>query len=642
MDSLAPTDDDASRAHVVPRRLWPLMLGALGVVYGDIGTSPLYTMRECLAALTHEAGAFTPRDVIEVLSLIFWALTLVITVKYLTFIVRADNRGEGGIFALLALLPERLRGGSRDGLPALTLLVIFGAALLYGDGAITPAISVLSAVEGLRVAQPELSQTVVLVVTVAILIALFAVQRRGTGAIGALFGPVMLVWFLALSVLGIWQIARYPAVLAALSPHHAVGYFFHHGPRGFLILAAVVLAVTGGEALYADLGHFGRTPMRRAWLMLVMPALVLSYFGQAALVLRDPSAADNPFFHLVPTGPATVALVALSSIATVIASQALISGIYSLTRQAMQLGLFPRVSMQHTAAEQEGQIYSPEMNTGLAIACIALVVIFRESSALAAAYGIAVTGTMTVTSVVYVVVLVSSFGWPRGRALALLVLFLALDLPFLIANLTKISHGGAAPVLMAAALTLVMVVWREGRRRLAEFYVDAHRAFDESWQRLEPLIEVRTPGLGIFMASTDRGLPPMLPHIVARTHVLPEMVLLLTVQTESRPTVPLKDRVAVTPLGHGFTRMILRFGYMETPDVPRALRVAVARRQLAVDLERATYYLARERVLGGGGGEMPGVLESLFGFLQRNAVNADRHFRIPNKNVIELGQLIDL
>ena len=620
------------------------MLGALGVVYGDIGTSPLYTLKESLHAMhgfTH-ASALHAVDVIQVLSLIFWSLMLVVTGKYLVFILRADNRGEGGIFALLALLPERLRAGPTHRLSVIAVLIVVGAALLYGDGAITPAISVLSAIEGIRVASPDLSQTSVIVISIVILVVLFGIQSGGTRLLGLLFGPVMVVWFSTIAALGLIQIVRHPMVLQALSPHHAIAFFVHHGFAGIAILGSVVLAVTGGEALYADMGHFGRPPIRRAWLAFVLPALVLSYFGQGALVIANPEAAANPFFSLVPVGPATYALVVVSSIATIIASQALISGAFSLTRQAMQLGFFPRVTVKHTTTDQEGQIYIPEINRLLAVACIVLVLQFRESTNLAAAYGIAVTGTMTITSIAFAVVAVTTLGWSRRRAGALLVAMLAIDIPFLIANFAKVKDGGWVPLLLGAVIVFVMLVWHEGRRFLADLNIGQHRGFDEVWPELEKHIAGRTPGTGIFMASNDDGVPPVLMHHVQHTRALHRRILLVTVKTLDRPRVPLADRLQITPLRHGFHRVIIHLGYMEEPDVPRALRMAVARRDLDISLPAATWYLARERVLADGAGRMGEGVESVFAFLQRNAVNADRHFHIPREQVIEIGQQVDL
>ncbi|RYZ62173.1 MAG: potassium transporter Kup, partial [Proteobacteria bacterium] len=415
-----------------------LCLGALGVVYGDIGTSPLYTLKECLL-VTAERGPVQPADVYGILSLVFWALMLVVTVKYLLFIMRADNRGEGGIFALLALVPERLRTRGTQA-SWIAVLAVVGAALLYGDGAITPAISVLSAVEGLVIARPGMHEWVV-PLTVAILVGLFSVQRFGTAAVGKLFGPVMVVWFATLAVLGTSHIVHHPAVLGAMLPTHAVGYFARHGWHGYLILGSVVLAVTGGEALYADLGHFGIRPIRGSWTFFVMPALLLGYFGQGALVLEHPEAMANPFFAMVPPGPWTIVLVLLSSLATVIASQALISGAFSLTRQAMQLGYFPRVTIRHTARDAEGQIFIPQINTLLMVGCIALVLTFRSSTRLAAAYGIAVTGTMAITTILYYVVARTAWSWSLAKTLPLLVVFLVVDLAFFGANAFKFADG---------------------------------------------------------------------------------------------------------------------------------------------------------------------------------------------------------
>ncbi|HEX4459558.1 MAG TPA: KUP/HAK/KT family potassium transporter, partial [Polyangia bacterium] len=425
-DSAAPVSPPPAHApHAVHgKQLAALALGALGVVFGDIGTSPLYALKECVSS-EHGVPA-SPENVYGLLSLIFWALTMVVTVKYLTFIMRADNNGEGGILALLALVPERLRNG-KNGTTFLAAVILFGAALLYGDGVITPAISVLSAVEGLEVAAPEL-QPYVVPITCVVLILLFAIQSRGTGNIGKVFGPIMTLWFCSIGVLGAFYIARDPAILGAVSPLHAIRFFLHHGKASFVVLGSVVLAITGGEALYADMGHFGARSIRIAWYALVMPSLVLNYFGQGALLLQQPNAASNPFFAMVPAGALTYALVALSTVATVIASQALISGAYSLTRQATQLGYLPRVNVKHTSSHTEGQIYVGSVNWALAFCCLALVLGFRESSRLASAYGIAVTGTMGITSVVYFVVLRQDWKWPLWKALPLLILFLCWDL----------------------------------------------------------------------------------------------------------------------------------------------------------------------------------------------------------------------
>jgi KUP system potassium uptake protein len=635
--------DQSERLHGPGNtRVLAMIIGALGVVFGDIGTSPLYTFHECLLQATGGKPVnVQPDDVYGALSLIFWSLTMVVTVKYMFFIMRADNKGEGGIFALLALVPLKLRSPPMAPLSIVAILVVVGASFLYGDGAITPAISVLSAVEGIVVAKPNLAAWVV-PITVVVLVGLFSIQSRGTSLIGKLFGPIMIVWFVTLAALGVYHVAMNPSVLRALSPTYGLAYFIDHGLPGILILGSVFLAVTGGEALYADMGHFGARPIKRAWLFLVMPSLVVSYFGQGALVLRDPEAADNPFFHMVPNGTATFALVVLAGVATVIASQAMISGSYSLTRQAMQLGFFPRVTIKHTAGDQEGQIYIPEINWFLAIACIILVLTFRESTRLAAAYGIAVTCTMTITSLIYALVLVTNRKWPVWRAGLVLLMFLSFDVPFLLANATKIKDGGYVPLLLGGAVVLIMLVWHHGRYLVARVYSTRYSSFDDAWATISQKVAQRVGGVGVFMASSDQGVPPILVHLVERTRSLHKIILLLTVVTKESPVVENKDRISVEEIGHGFWRVHLHYGFMQQPNVPKALDLAVRRRVLDVDLDEVTYYLARERILANPGGEMGVVLESMFGFLSRNAVNADRYFRIPHSQVIEVGAQIDL
>lgn len=632
---------DASRAHVAPRKMTALVLGALGIVFGDIGTSPLYALRESLLHTTAGGRALEERDVLQALSLVFWALMVVISAKYLMFITRADNKGEGGLFALLALVPERLRHGPKRQLGTVAVLVVIGSSLLYGDGAITPAISVLSAVEGIAVARPELSRFIV-PLTVVILLGLFMIQKRGTGSLGILFGPICLLWFFCIGAIGAFHIAKYPGVLSAVSPHHAAQYFLEHGPHGLLILGAVFLAVTGGEAMYADMGHFGGPkPIRRGWWLIVAPALLLSYFGQGSLAIREPAAVANLFYETVPKGPATFALVALASAATVIASQALISGAFSLTRQAMQLGFFPRVTIRHTAAEQEGQIYIPEVNWLLGVGCIVLVLGFGSSGAMAAAYGVAVSTTMLITTCVFLVVAAARLGW-RKRAVAFGVAFIAVDLPFVVANGAKFLDGGWVPVALALGVTLVMLVWYEGRRLIAAVYLSRFRSFDEVWPILQRTVSQRVGGTGIFMASADQGVPPILVHLAERSRLLHKQILLLTVVTRDQPIVEPRDRIDVAELGHGFWRVHVYYGFMQQPDVPRALNLAARRHVLQIDDEQVTWYLARERILARPGGQFPVVLERLFSFLMRNAVNADRYFQIPPEKVIEVGAQIDL
>ena len=616
-----------------------LTLGALGVVFGDIGTSPLYTLRECL----HQLGSdhASTEDVYGLLSLIFWSLTMVVTVKYLTFIMRADNHGEGGIFAMLAVIPERFRMTHSQRISWIALVVVIGAALLYGDGAITPAISVLSAIEGLTVAQPSMASAVV-PLTCVILLALFFIQKHGTGAVGVLFGPIMLVWFVTIGALGAYQVLKAPQILVALSPHHAVHYFTAHGMPGFLVLGSVVLAVTGGEALYADMGHFGARPIRLAWLTIAMPALVLCYFGQGALVLRNPAAIENPFFSMVPAGPATLALVGLSSASTVIASQALISGAFSLTRQAMQLGYFPRVTIRHTAAHTEGQIYIPQINWILAVGCLLLVVGFGKSERLASAYGIAVTGTMALTSIVYYVVMRRAWSWTRPIALGVLLLFLSFDIPFFAANTVKILDGGWVPVLIGLGFIAAMLIWSKGRTLIVEEYLSRSASVEDALPRLLARVVARVPGIGVFMSSSTTHVPPILVHVVERQRALHEHVLVFTVLTETIPEVPAERRLQVQSLGDGVHQVIASYGFMQQPDVPSILGDATSRLGLMFDPSEVTYYLGRETVQAGDAGAMGQFAESLFGYLQRNAVTADRHFKIPPRQVIEIGIQLDL
>ncbi|HEY8040395.1 MAG TPA: KUP/HAK/KT family potassium transporter [Polyangiaceae bacterium] len=625
----------SAESHAPSGPVGALALGALGVVFGDIGTSPLYTLQ---VAIAPAPGAGPDRaDVLGVLSLIVWALTMVVTVKYLAFVMRANNRGEGGILALLALVPEPDPRKRRARIGLLTLLVVAGAALLYGDGIITPAISVLSALEGVQLAAPGFKSAVV-PVTCFVLLALFAIQRRGTGGLGKVFGPVMLLWFLTIGVLGAWHVAKNPEVLAAISPRWGALYFVHHGWFGFAILGVVVLAVTGGEALYADMGHFGARPIRLAWYGLVFPSLVLCYLGQAALLLRDPSAMTNPFFAMVPTGAATYALVALATAATIIASQSLITGVFSLTHQAVQLGLFPRVTVTHTSHETEGQIYVPEMNWALCVACIALVLSFRESARLAAAYGIAVSGTMGITSYVYFVVTRRTWGWPMWKALPPLLLFLSFDLPFFGANLLKFWDGGWIPIVVAAAMLVIMVDWKVGRRVLNERITEQSPPLKDFLAELERYCPLRIPGAAIFLASNPEWTPPVLFTHARRIRALREKLVLLTVTTEHVPYVDREDRLSVEDLGKGVFRVIARAGFMETPNVPRLLAEA----KLPIDLEDATYFLGRETFLAGKGGKMGVFSEGLFAFLSRNARSATSWFGIPPDQVVELGMQLDL
>lgn len=625
------------------KQLLLMAYATLGVVYGDIGTSPLYAIRE---GVHHLGGTSASRDdVLGLLSLIFWSLVSVVAIKYAVFVMRADNKGEGGTFALLALVPPERRRTSTRGVGLTVGLAVVGAALLYSDGVITPAISVLSAVEGLELAAPQLHSWVI-PITLAVISVLFAIQRSGTAKLSRFFGPVMLLWFATLAILGAYHIAQNPEVLSALLPSHAVWYFVRHGLPGITVLGAVVLAVTGGEGLYADMGHLGRTPIRVAWFWFVLPALVIAYFGEGALVLRDPSALENPFFAMVPRGSWTIALVGLASCATVIASQSIISGLFSLTRQAMQLGLFPRVTVAHTDSGTEGQIYIPEVNWLLAAGCAFLVVSFRSSAALASAYGLAVTGSMTITSLLFYVVIRHRWGWSRAKSMGLVAAFLFVDVAFLSANVLKFKEGGYIPVLMALFLTGTMLIWNRGRALLVARYVKKYPRFEVAKSLLSPNIAARVPGVAVFMASSAEHVPPVLVHHVERSRSLHKTVLLLTVETAPVPFVEGKLRTRVEPLEMGFYRVVIAYGFMEQPHVIHALEQAVEAGLFAIEpkLEprRATYYLGRENIVGTGAGEMGMLAERCYGFLQRNAASADRHFGIPFKQVVELGTQLDL
>ena len=628
------------KAH--PGGLWRLTLCALGIVFGDIGTSPLYTLKECLLVLGRDRP-IEQADLFGILSLMFWALVMVVTVKYVVFVMQADRDGEGGILALLSLVPERFRLGPRGigGVSAMTLLAVIGAALLYGDGVITPAISVLSAVEGLAVASPALEPGVVPIACL-ILLGLFAIQKQGTGRVGRLFGPIMLVWFLTLAGLGLFQIVQRPDVLNALLPWHGVEFFQRHGLHGLLILGSVVLVVTGGEALYADMGHFGLRPIRRAWLGLVMPALVLAYLGQGALLLRQPAAASNPFYSLVPAGPATYALVVLASLATIIASQALISGAFSLTRQAMLLGFLPRVTIRHTAYESEGQIYIPEVNVLLGVGCIALVLTFRESVKLAAAYGLAVTGTMVVTTILYYLVIRHTWGWGRLPSLAVLLLFLAFDIPFLIANLFKVFDGGYVPMLIGASLIAAMLIWSRGRTAVMEGYSTQYGSFEEEWPTLRSLVVARVPGTAVFLATSRDHLPPVLVHQITRTRALHEAVVLLMVADEPVPEVPDAERATVERLGDGFVRITVRFGYMEQPLLMPCLERIAADERLPIDVGTATFFIGHSTVVAGHTGQWAFIPEAIFAYLKRNAVREEQRYGLPADQVMEIGEQISI
>jgi KUP system potassium uptake protein len=625
------TDHEPARRHAS----LGAALAALGVVYGDIGTSPLYALKECFAP---EYGvAPTAANVLGVLSLIFWSLNFVVSLKYLTFIMQADNRGEGGIMALLALLHPRHR--DRRTRRLLVGLALFGAALLYGDGVITPAISVLGAVEGIEVAS-SIPGWVVPILASAILVALFVFQNRGTARVGAVFGRVMVVWFVSIALLGIGGIMRHPEVIAAINPWHAITFFLGDWPRGFLILGAVVLVVTGGEALYADMGHFGRRPIRLGWFAVVLPALVLNYFGQGALLLDHPAAARNPFYSLVPSW-ALYPMVGIATAAAVVASQALISGAFSLTRQALQLGYSPRVTILHTSQTAIGQIYLPGVNRLLAVTCVLLVLVFQSTNNLASAYGIAVTGTMTITTVLFCTVARDRWHWPRWRVALVGALFLSVDLAFLGANLAKVASGGWLPLLIAVVIYVLMTTWKRGRESVASALRESALPLDLFLEDIRRRRPARVPGTAVFMTSDPAGVPVVLLHHLKHNKVLHETVVIMSIEGEEIPQVPREERLTLKSLGDGFHRVVGRYGFMETPDVP-ALLASLQRDGLRASPAETSFYLGRETLLPDGNSRMARWRKLLFIVMARNAQSATAFFNLPPNRVLELGARIQL
>jgi KUP system potassium uptake protein len=592
-------------------------------------------MRECFFG-SHSVPA-THENVLGVLSLIIYSLLLVISIKYIAIVMRADNQGEGGILALTALLPQG--NGHRARWAALVLLGIFGAALLYGDGMITPAITVLGAVEGLKVATPVFDPYVV-PIAVVILIAVFAIQRHGTHRVGRLFGPIMVVWFAAIAVLGIVWLIEKPVVLTAVDPRHALSFFRNHGWHGFAVLGAVFLVVTGGEALYADMGHFGKRPIRVAWFSLVLPALLLNYFGQGAMLLTNPAAAEQPFFLLAP-GWALLPLVVLATAAAIIASQALISGAFSLTQQAIQLGYCPRLDIEHTSHHEMGQVYVPQVNWALMISTIAIVVGFGSSTALAAAYGIAVTLTMVITAVLLQVVATERWGWPPIVASAVTGVFLTVDLAFFGANALKIAHGGWLPLVIGGLLFTLMTTWKTGRQLVAARLTARAVPIEQFLTTVDAMRPARVPGTAVFMTAQPRGTPPALAHNLRYNKVLHEHVVTLMVTTQPVPHVPADKQVSVRSLGHGVYDVAVRYGFMEDPNVPEAL--ALARTQgLELDEDDVTYFLGRETLIVTKAPGMTTWRERLFVLMARNAVRATTFFRLPPERVVELGVQVEI
>jgi KUP system potassium uptake protein len=641
--------------HPTGRRLAVLSLTALGIVYGDIGTSPLYALKEAFN-VNHE-HSFTPTDanVYGVLSLITWALIIVVSVKYLVFIMKADNRGEGGMMSLLALvLQQERRAGDGTKRAVLVLLAIFGTALLLGDGMITPAVSVLSAVEGLKVATLAFEKWVIVIV-LAILFGLFSLQRFGTARVGTLFGPITLVWFLVIGTLGAIEIAREPEILQALSPHHAVLFFMHHGVGGFFILGAVVLSVTGAEALYADMGHFGKRPIRIAWFAAAFPCLLLNYYGQGGLLLRDMNAAANPFYLLAPKW-FLYPLVGIATLAAIVASQAMISGGYSLAHQCVQLGFSPRLTIKHTSYKQAGQIYIPEVNKGLAIGCILLVLVFQSSERLTAAYGIAVTGAFAITTILYSVLARNRFAWSVAMIAAFLGVFLVTDLALLGANASKIPTGGWVTLVIALLIFIIMTTWKTGRTMLNSILQAGSLPMDLFLEDVARRKPHRVQGTAVFMTSSAEGVPVVLLHHLKHNKVLHEQVVLMSIKTEDYPEVLSEERLTLEKLSHGFYRVRVRYGFMETPDVPEIL-YRLRQAGLRARQNETTFYLGHERILVADKGRGPrtdtrtapeGMEEDMarwrkkvFVFLQRNARSATEFFGIPPNRVVELGAQVE-
>ncbi|WP_029582281.1 potassium transporter Kup [Bradyrhizobium sp. URHD0069] len=612
-----------------------LMLGSIGVVYGDIGTSPLYALREAVVAASGHAGSVNPQAVLGVLSLILWALIIVVTLKYVLILLRADNNGEGGTLALMALAQRAV--GHRAG--AIVLLGIISGALFYGDAVLTPALSVLSAIEGIKLVTVAFDPYVV-PLTVIILLALFAVQSRGTARVAAFFGPVMCIWFAVIAIAAVPPIMRQPEVLLALNPFYAVSFMIHHGIIGFVTLGAVFLAVTGAEALYADLGHFGKRPIQTAWLAMVLPSLALNYLGQGALLIADPKAIENPFFLMFPDW-ALIPMVGLATAATVIASQAVITGAYSLTRQAIQLGLLPRFEIRHTSEAHSGQIYIPRINMLLLISVMLLVLMFRSSSALASAYGISVTGTMVVTAMMGFVVIWKVWRWSPLAAAALIAPFLFLDLTFLAANLLKVFEGGWVPLALGAVVMLLMYTWRRGSRLLFE----KSRKLEFPLADLVAMLEKRPPqrvsGTAVFLTSDPVSAPTALLHSLKHYKVLHEKNVILTIEIARTPRIDLSERVRLEQISETFSKVTLRFGFMESPNVPKALAIA---RKLGwqFDIMSTSFFLSRRALKPAAHSGMPRWQDHLFISLSRTANDATDYFQIPSGRVVEVGTQVTI
>ena len=618
------------------RRLAALALGAIGVVYGDIGTSPLYTLQ---TTLSHDGMRPTPESIYGVLSLIFWAQILVVSLKYVVFIMRADNKGEGGIMALMALAQRSVREQPKLRW-VLAILGIFGASLFYGDGVITPAISVLSAVEGVKVAAPSLAHWVV-PVTAVILFILFAMQRHGTARVGSVFGPVMVVWFIVIALLGMHLIVKNPQVLWAINPMHGLRFFFTHGMQAFIALGGVVLALTGAQALYADMGHFGKRPIRLAWFSFVLPALVINYFGQGALLLAHPDAIDNPFFKMVPAF-LLYPMIGLATVATVIASQAVISGAFSMTREAMSLGYSMRMQVVHTSREMSGQIFVPWVNSFLLVMVLVAVFGFRSSDSLSAAYGIAVTGTMTITTLLALVVARYQWHWNPIAVISAGVLFLTIDLSFLGANLIKVEYGGWFPLVLGLGVFVLMTTWRRGRELVVREIKQGGLALAPFIANISEHPPLRVPGTAVFLTANQNAVPHALLHNLKHNKVLHERNVMLTVDMLETPVADPGERIHITAMGNEFFGLELRFGFAEDPNIPLALSMCSSA-NLPFDLMDTTFFLSRENIVADK--RRPGMVlwrDKLFAFMARNAVPATAFFQIPGNRLIELGAQVEI
>jgi KUP system potassium uptake protein len=634
-ESLSPIDPSQKCTHTASSRFWMLLIGSIGVVYGDIGTSPLYAFREAVTAAGGTQQAISVDVIYGILSLIVWALIIIVTLKYVVLLLRADNHGEGGTLSLMALAQDAAGKSTR----IIFLLGACGAALFFGDAIITPAISVLSAVEGLKLVEPRLAH-VVLPITVVIIFGLFAAQRRGTASVAAWFGPIMLVWMVVMAVGGVMHIASNPTILLALSPLHAVRYLAGNGSTGIVALGAVFLAVTGAEALYADLGHFGRKPIQIAWIVMVFPALLLNYAGQGAMLLSDPKTLENPFFLLYPEW-ALVPVVILATLATIIASQAVITGAFSLTRQAIQLKLLPRLDIRHTSESEEGQIYMPQVNLLLLIGVLLIVAMFGSSDRLATAYGISVTGTMVVTACLAFIVVWKHWGWSRWSAALLIAPFLTIDLIFFGANSVKIVEGGFVPLLIAAGFMICMWTWTRGTKIL----------FDKTRRSDVPLLDLlrslekkpphQVPGAAVFLTSDPETTPGALLHSLKHYKVLHEKNVMLTIMSENVPRVPLQEQIVMEPINANFSRIILKFGYMDEPNVPKALLMC-RKMGWKFDIMSTSFFLSRRAIRIGATSEMPRWQDNLFILLARNASDASAYFHIPTGRVVEIGTQISI